>query len=292
MRRVLVSGFRVVERPGRDMLGEGPTWSARDDALYWVDIKAPRVNRLSLADGTVRTWDMPEPIGWLVERRDAPGFIAGFKSGFARILLDPLTIEIFGDPEPDLPNTRLNDAKADASGRIWAGTMDERADAQPIGALRCLDIDSKWRTLDDGYRIANGPTFSPDQRILYHADSAERLVYAYDVDGSGSLSNRRTFVRFADDWGYPDGMTTDAEGGIWIAAWDGGRVNRFRPDGRLDRYIPLPASQITSCTFAGPRLDRLFVTSAAMGREDEPLAGALFEIDAGVRGLPPGLFGG
>lgn len=287
-----MSSFTVVARADRDLLGEGPLWSSRDNALYWVDIKAPRVNRLSLADGAVRTWAMPEAIGWLIERRAAPGFVAGFKSGFARLRLDPVVIEPFGDPEPHLPQTRLNDAKADTLGRIWAGSMDERADAQPIAALRRLDPDLSWRTVDTGYRIANGPTFSPDQRTLYHADSAQRVVYAYDVDDQGGLVNRRHFVTFAEDWGCPDGMTTDAEGGIWIAAWDGGRINRFTPDGRLDRFIALPAAQITSCAFAGPDLDRLFVTSAAMGREDEPLAGAVFEIDAGVRGLPPGQFGG
>jgi sugar lactone lactonase YvrE len=283
--------YTVIERPERDLLGEGPLWSARDNALYWVDIKAPRVNRLSLADGRTQTWTMPETIGWLIERQDQPGFIAGFKRGFARMTLDPLTIDLFGDPESHLPDTRMNDAKADAEGRIWAGSMDERDGAQPIGALRRLDTDFTWLEVDTGYRIANGPTFSPDQKTLYHADSADRIVYAYTVDDDGGLADKHEFVRFNNDMGFPDGMTTDAEGGIWIAAWDGGRVNRFTPDGQLDRVIALPASQITSCAFAGPNLDRLFVTSAAMGRDDEPLAGALFEIDAGVRGLPPGQFG-
>jgi xylono-1,5-lactonase len=287
-----MSSFTVITRAERDVLGEGPLWSARDNAVYWVDIKTPRVNRLSLADGAVRTWAMPEAIGWLIERRDAQGFIAGFRSGFAKLTLDPVSIVLFGDPEPHLPATRPNDAKADALGRIWAGSMDERPDAQPIGALHRLDPDLSWRTVDTGYHIANGPTFSPGQRTLYHADSAQRVVYAYDVDDEGGLVNKRPFVTFADDWGYPDGMTTDAEGGVWIAAWGGGRVNRFSPEGMLDRFIALPASQITSCAFAGPDLDRLFVTSAAMGREDEPLAGALFEIDAGVHGLLPGQFGG
>lgn len=284
--------FEIVERPDRDLLGEGPLWSARENALYWVDIKAPRVNRLGLADGAVRTWAMPEAIGWLIERREARGFIAGFKSGFARLTLDPVAVDPIGDPEPHLPHTRLNDAKADRLGRIWAGSMDERPDAQPIAALRRLDPDFTWRVADPGYRIANGPTFSPDQRTLYHADSARRVVYRHDLDDAGGLANRQVFVTFAEDWGYPDGMTTDAEGGVWIAAWDGGRVNRFTPDGRLDRFVALPASQITSCAFAGQDLDRLFVTSAAIGREDEPLAGALFEVEAGVRGLPPGQFGG
>lgn len=285
-----MTAYAIVDRPDRDLLGEGPLRSARDNALYWVDIKAPRVNRLDLASGAVRTWAMPEAMGWLIERRGG-GFMAGFKQGFARLTLDPLFIDLFADPEAHLPDTRMNDAKADTRGRIWAGSMDERDDAEPICALRRLDPDFTWREVDSGYRIANGPTFSPDERVLYHADSVQRVVYAYDVE-DGALANKRVFTRFEGDMGYPDGMTTDAEGGIWIAAWAGGRINRFTPDGVLDRFIALPASQITSCTFAGPDLDRMFVTSAAMGREEESHAGALFEVDAGVRGLPPGQFGG
>ena len=289
-----MTAYAIVERPDRDLLGEGPLWSPRENALYWVDIKAPRINRLDLASGKVRTWQMPEAIGWLIERRDTPGgFVAGLKSGFAALTLDPLMIDRFGDPEAHLPHTRMNDAKADRQGRIWAGSMDERADAQPIGALRRLDPNFSWREVDTGYHIANGPTFSPDHSVLYHADSARQVVYAYDVDqDAGTLANKRVFVQFQDDMGYPDGMTIDADGGVWIAAWDGGRISRFTPEGRLDRFIALPAAQITSCAFAGPDLDRLFVTSAAMGRDDEPHAGALFEVDAGVRGLPPGQFGG
>jgi D-xylonolactonase len=288
----VMSDFQVIERAQRDQLGEGPFWSARENALYWVDIKAPRVNRLALDERAVDSWPMPEAIGWLIERRNGAGFVAGFKSGFAMLTLDPLTISPIADPEPLSPDTRMNDAKADARGRIWAGTMDEQDQARPIGSLYRLDPDLSWRSADGGYHIANGPAFSPDQRTLYHADSARRVVYRYDLTDEGGLENKRAFVTFADDWGYPDGMTVDEEGCVWIAAWGGGRINRFAPDGVLDRSIALPASQVTSCAFGGPRLDRLFVTTAAMGREDEPSAGALFEVDARCRGLPPGQFGG
>lgn len=283
--------YAVIARADRDLLGEGPLWSARENALYWVDIKAPRVNRLSLADGAVQTWSMPEQIGWLIERRETPGFIAGFKNGFAQLTLEPLSITPIGAPEPHLPDNRMNDAKADRHGRIWAGTMDERSGPQPQGSLYRLDTDLTWRTADTGYRIANGPTFSPDGQILYHTDSAAGVVYRFNVTDEGTLENRQTFVTLGDGES-PDGMTTDAEGGVWIAVWDGARVSRYSPDGVLDRSIALPARQITCCTFAGPDLDRMFVTSAAIGREDEALAGALFEIDPGVRGLAPHAFGG
>lgn len=280
---------RVIAGSGRAKLGEGPYWSARDDALYWVDILAPRLHRLSLADGTVRAWDMPEAIGWVIER-EAGGFIAGFASGFAELTLDPVTIATIGDPEPDRPLNRMNDAKADSAGRIWAGTM--AADCRgEEGSLYRLDRDRSWSRVDSPYGIANGPAISADGSTLFHTDSAKREIYRFAVAADGSLGPRETFVRFQPGWGAPDGMTIDADGGLWVAQWGAGQVSRFTPDGEIDRSIRLPASQITSCTFAGPRLDRMFVTSAADG-VDEEHGGALFEVDPGCRGLPTLLFGG
>lgn len=270
-------------------LGEGPIWSARDQAVYFVDIKVPAVHRLGLRDGARTSWSMPEMIGWLAERQK--GFVAGFQSGFAELDLDPLAIRPIGDPEPDLPGNRANDGKVDPAGRVWAGTMDN-AEQAATGSLYRLDPDRSWRRMDQGYRVTNGPAFSPDGRTLYHSDSALRCVYRFDLAPDGSLGERQVFIRFGEDDGYPDGMTTDAEGGLWIAHWGGNRVSRFDPDGRPERAIPLPVSQPTSCVFGGEDLDRLFITSAAIGLTCEPLAGGLFEVDPGVRGLPTGIFAG
>lgn len=282
--------WTVIARDVRDTLGEGLLWSARDNAVYWTDILAPALNRLSLADGAVTRWDMPEMIGWVIERRDAPGFIAGFRNGFAELTLDPLTITPIVDPEPDLPDNRLNDAKADAKGRIWAGSMPITAD-RPTGSLYRFDTDRTATRVDSGYSVANGPAISPDQRWLYHTDTPARQVYRFALDADG-VRDRAPFIRFAEEWGYPDGMTVDAEGHLWIAHWGGSRISRFTPEGALDRSIALPASQITNICFAGERLDRMFVTSAADGLPDEEHAGALFEVDAGVVGLPPGQYAG
>lgn len=277
--------------PARAILGEGPVYDARDDALYFTDIKAPRLHRFSLHDRTCAVWDMPEPIGWVLPRAEKPGFIAGFKSGFAALTLDPFSIAKIGAPEPDRPTNRLNDAKVDPRGRIWAGSMDDE-ETRVSGALYRLDPSLAWSRMDDGYRVANGPTFSPAGDVLYHTDSARRVVYRFALSADGLLSDRREFVRFEDEWGYPDGMTIDSEGSVWMAHWDGARVSRFTPDGALDRSIALPVSRPTSCVFAGERLDRLFVTSASIGCENEPLAGGLFELDAGVRGAPAFAFAG
>ena len=282
---------RVVGRgEGRDLLGEGLLWSAREGAVFWTDILAPALNRLRLADGRVTRWPMPEMIGWVIERRDAPGFVAGLQSGFAELTLDPVAVAPIADPEPHLPGNRLNDAKADGWGRIWAGTMPVGAD-RPSGGLYRLDPDRSVSAVDTGYTVANGPAISADGRWLYHTDTVPGRVYRFALDAEG-VRDRELFIQFEADWGRPDGMTVDAEGGLWIAHWGGARISRFTLDGALDRSIALPASQITNICFAGDALDRMFVTSAAEGLTDEPFAGALFEVDSGARGLPPGRYAG
>jgi sugar lactone lactonase YvrE len=153
------------------------------------------------------------------------------------------------------------------------------------GSLYRLDPDLTWQKLDSGYDVTNGPTFSLDGMTMYHTDSAARTIYAFDFGADGSIGERRVWLRFEPDWGYPDGMTTDAEGCIWVAHWDGARVSRFSPSGQLLRSIELPARNITSCTFAGPLLDRMFVTSSTINQESDPNAGALFEVCTGVVGI-------
>ncbi len=286
--------WRVIARDERDELGEGPLWSARQNAIFWVDILSQFLYRYSLADRSVKRWSMPERIGWVVERRDKPGFIAGLQSGFYELDLEPFALRHIVDPEPQYPGNRLNDAKVDQHGRIWAGTMDA-AIVEATGSLYCMRPDMSVRRVDEGYKVTNGPAFSPKQELMYHNDTDRRTVYRFDLSADGELSNKQVWLKFTGDIGFPDGMTVDAEGYVWIAHWGGSRISRWSPDAKLDREIHLPAPQITSVTFAGPGLDRMFVTSAAKGldRSKETFAGCLFEVDpGGVRGLPPGLFAG
>jgi sugar lactone lactonase YvrE len=273
------------------MLGEGPVYVAREDALYWVDIKGKAVHRLGLASEAHDRWPMPQVLGWIVPRQGKPGFIAGFKSGFARLFLDPLRIEPIGAPEDHLPSNRLNDAAVDRSGCIWAGSMDDR-ERESTGALYRLSPDGEWTRHDAGYVVSNGPAFSLDHDVLYHTDTTRRVIYRFRRSDDGSLSDRDVFVTFREEWGYPDGMATDAEGGIWVAHWGGARLSRFLPDGTLDRVIEMPVSQVTSCCFAGAGLERMFVTTASIGCEDEPLAGCLFEVFPGIRGAQCYGYGG
>lgn len=274
------------------ILGEGPLWSKRDQCVYWVDILSHNLHAYYL-NGESKTWHFPEPIGWVIEREKGD-FIAGLMSGFAEVTLDPLTIKHIATPYPHEPENRLNDAKADDRGRIWAGSM-HKPITKVSGAFYRLNTDLSWQEVDGPYKIANGPTFSADHARVYHTDTGKSEIYVFDII-DGELANKTLWLTFPQDWGGPDGMTTDAQGGIWIAHWGPGRVTRFNPDATVDFSIDLPAKQITSLCFAGDSLDRVFVTSAAENLPEDREGGTLFEIPApllrGHTGLEPQKFGG
>ncbi|MEO5972300.1 MAG: SMP-30/gluconolactonase/LRE family protein [Sphingomicrobium sp.] len=269
------------------LLGEGPLWVAREAALYWVDIKGRKIFRLDAA-GAVTAWETPLRVGSIAPRASG-GFIAGTDQGFATF--DPATgqLELLSNPEADRPDNRFNDGKVDRAGRFWAGTMDD-SERHASGALYRLDASDAATRIDDGYRVTNGPAFSPDGRRMYHNDSALRVTYAFDLAPDGSATNRSVFARFGDGDGFPDGMTVDAEGCLWIAFWDGWCVRRLSPDGELLATLRVPTQRPTSCAFGGPRLDRLYITSARIGLDaaalaDQRCAGGLFLARPGVRGL-------
>lgn len=279
---------------GRAVLGEGPVWSARLGLVLFVDIRGARIVAWRPADGAARAWPMPEACCWLVERRDGRGFLAGLRSRIVEIAFDfdggPSIVRDVARPEAHLPGNRFNDGKGDGRGGVLFGSMDD-SEADATGSFYRIAADESVSRLDTGYVVANGPAVSADGGTVFHTDSARSTVYAFDRAADGSLSGKRPHVVLAPGDGYPDGMTVDADGGLWVAHWDGGRLSRFLADGRLERTIPLPCSRVTSCCFFGEALDRLAITSAAYGRDEEPLAGSLFVVDPGVRGLPAAQFG-
>jgi sugar lactone lactonase YvrE len=282
--------MRIIPRDRCDRLGEGPLWSPSEQALFWVDILGQRLNRLRLSDDSVTNWTLPTMTGWVIERRSAPGFIAGTKDGIMTLTVDPVSVKIIAAPEPDLPLHRLNDAKADAAGRVYFGTMPTACDT-PTGSLYRFDPDGVLTRLDSGYSVTNGPAISADGTALFHTDSVAGRIYSFAVYPDGNLGPRTLFRQFAPDEGSPDGMTFDSEGGLWVACWGAGRVVRLLTDATIDQIIPLPASQTSSVCFAGERLDRMFVTSAGDG-VTEAAGGALFEIESGRTGLPAYKFAG
>jgi D-xylonolactonase len=276
------------------VLGEGPIWVAREAALYWLDIKGRKIFRLSEA-GELDQWPTPFRVGSIAPRANG-GFIAGTDQGIAEIDLSSGRLQILFNPEEELASNRFNDGKVDRSGRFWAGTMDDE-ERRASGALYRFMEDLSWVAVDAGYKVTNGPAFSPDGKRMYHSDSARQVTYVFDIDEAGNAANRRTFLQFGEGDGYPDGMTVDAEGCLWIAFWDGSCVRRYSPDGELLRTVEMPVSRPTSCAFGGSGLDRLYVTSARIGLDEtalgmQPNAGGLFLVTPGVQGIADVPFGG
>ena len=278
------------------VLGEGPVWLDRDRALYWVDIKSCRLYRYEPGNDTRSTWQAKEQISSLHPTASG-GFVATTRNGFADVTLAGGTIVIdeLGGPEATLPGNRFNDGKIDRQGRYWAGSMDDD-EVEPTGSLYCMDGDRRWRRVDSGYVITNGPAFSVDGGTLYHTDTVQRRVYAFDLADDGSVGERRVHIEIDGDAGYPDGMTVDAEDCLWVAHFGGWRLTRFSPAGKEIGRIEMPVSNITSCVFGGELFDRLYITTASKGLsvaqlERQPLAGGLFVCTPGVRGLPGHTFG-
>ncbi|MBV9841788.1 MAG: SMP-30/gluconolactonase/LRE family protein [Sphingomonadaceae bacterium] len=277
----------------KSLLGEGPVWVEREQALYWVDIKTPLIWRLGADGGAPRHWTPPMRVSAIAPAASG-GMIAATAEGFALIDLEAADYRIIGNPEPGLPHNRFNDGKVDPAGRFWAGTMDD-AEEQATGALYRLASDGQWTQIDAGYRVTNGPAFADG--VMYHSDSAIRTIYRFPFDDDHELGAREVFRVFGPKDGHPDGMTTDTEGCLWVAFWDGWAVRRFSPEGDELARIDLPVQRPTSCAFGGADLDRLFVTSARIGLDEEalreqPHAGALFGVETQARGLPSPIFAG
>jgi D-xylonolactonase len=278
-------------------LGEGPVWVAEQNRLYFVDLKNQKLNAYEPASGQHRSWAMPDYICWLIARRDGDGFMAGLRDGIARIWLEPeLRIEYLHRPFVEGSGLRMNDAKADQAGRIWAGSMHNTDYAQAVGQLFRLDHDLSLHSMARDYHICNGPAFSNDGATMYHTDSYVKRTYAYPLAKDGSIGAPKVWREFSEAEGSPDGMTVDSEGCVWIGQWGGARVCRYSPSGELLRTIAVPARNPASCTFGGADLKTLFITTA---REDNtaqqlaefPLTGALFAVRVDVAGVPAACFG-
>ena len=275
------------------LLGEGPQWVVRDQAMWWVDIKGRKLFRLK--DGALTHWDTPMRLGSIIPR-EAGGFIAGTDQGIAAVDPEAGRFDILFNPEADRATNRFNDGKIDREGRLWLGTMDDE-ESRASGALYRVAGDLSCARVDDGYRITNGPAFSPDGKTVYVNDSALQRTYACPMEDNGSLAGKRVLRQFGVGEGYPDGMTVDAEGCLWIAFWGASCLRRLSPAGETLREVRLPVSQPTSPAFGGPDLDRLYVTSARIGLSDDdlsmqPNAGALLMFDPGVAGLAERPFAG
>lgn len=282
----------------KPLLGEGPVWDVDSGRIYFIDSLGRRIFRCTEHGAEFRAWSVPSAIGSMALRTDG-GALAALIDGFHILDFETGALTHIVDPEPELAGNRLNDGKVDPSGRFICGSMDME-EFKPTGALWQLDKDLTLRRIDTEIICSNGPCWSPDGHTLYAADSFRSTIFAYDYDPeTGRATNRRDFAcPDASRGGAPDGATVDEEGFLWTCLVFDGRILRYAPDGSLDRVIEMPVRKITSLTFGGLGLDRLFVTSMSEPPlpkypDDGPLRGSLFVIDdLGVRGRPEPRFAG
>lgn len=277
-------------------LGEGPLWDTRTGCLYFVDILRGHVRRFVPADGSERTYPVGQFVSALAltERGD---LVLAVRGGFARLDLDTGDVRIIAGVEADRPDRRMNDGNCDAAGRFWAGTMalDERPGA---GALYRLDPDGSVHTMLQDVSISNGIDWSADGTRMFFIDTPTHAVDLFDMDpASGTIANRRPFVRIAPECGAPDGLTVDADEHVWVSLWGGGAVHRYTPGGTLDAIVHLPVTHPTSCTFGGADLRDLFITTACVAltagaRARQPQAGGVFHCRPGPTGRGPHRFKG
>ncbi|MEI9994435.1 MAG: SMP-30/gluconolactonase/LRE family protein [Rhizomicrobium sp.] len=259
------------------MLGEGPLWVPRDQALWFVDIKKRHIHRYEPATGGKATFDAPESPGFLTPEGD--GFIVGLTSGLYRF--DPKTsaFDLLHRVDADKPGNRINDGARDAADRLWFGTMDN-GEAAPTGSLYRLDASGPV-AVEGGIAITNGPCSSPDGKTFYHTDTLKKQVYAYDLGADGALSNKRVFATIEDGAGYPDGSVIDAEGCLWLGLYGGWAARRYAPDGKLVSTVRFPCANITKLALVGKTA---YATTAWKGLDDkaraeQPLAGGLFAFE-------------
>jgi len=281
-------------------LGEGVLWCPRAQALYWTDIHAATLWRYTPGDGGTRQWRLPERLASFALCEADGWLLLGLASQLAFFQLDSGLLLPIVEVEPGLP-TRLNDGVCDRQGRFVFGTLHESAPGEAkrrVGSFHRLNADLTLERLPiEPVAISNSLAFSPDGGTMYYCDSPTRRIQACDYHADGRLGPVRTFVELGDIDCEPDGSTVDADGALWNAQWGMSRVVRYRADGREDAIVQVPTRQPTRAAFGSAALDTLYITSARDGLpaevlHEEPLAGALFAVAAGVRGVHESRFAG
>ncbi|MFF0381468.1 SMP-30/gluconolactonase/LRE family protein [Streptomyces sp. NPDC004286] len=283
-----MSGYEVAVA-ARAELGEGPTWDPATGRLLWVDVLGSRVHTYDPATGrrTVRTTG--QHVG-AAKPRTHGGLVLNLRDGVALLDPDGAFRWLHRDPVPD---RRANDAAVAPDGSLWAGTM-RYDEATGGGTLTRLTGDGTAETILPDVTVSNGIGWSPDGTRVYYVDSPTRRVDVFDHDGDGDgVRNRRTLAVIEDGAGFPDGLTVDAAGCVWVALWDGGAVRRYTPSGALDREIRLPVPRTTACAFGGPALTDLYITTARVGlTTPTPLSGSVLVVPDAGQGLPQPPFAG
>lgn len=276
----------------RAQIGESPLWVAPEQALYWIDVKAPALHRLHHESGVTSTWTLPADIGGFALDGRGRAFVA-LRTGLYWLDLETYKLSLVASPPFDTRLVRFNESACDSAGRFWIGTMTDPVDntqTDRTGLLHSFTTTEGLRVHLDTARTTNGMAWNIDDTVFYLAHSEERIIYEFEFDlAQGHLGTRRKFLQLTKTDGVPDGAAIDAEGGYWCAIHGAGELHRYTASGALDRVITLPISQPTMCCFTGTNLEYLCVTSARDKLDEEalmrePNAGGIFRLRLGIKG--------
>lgn len=271
-------------------LGEGALWNFKTGELMWVNIKSKILNFYKPATGNNKEMLTGQMIGTVVPTESGAVLVA-LQNGIYRFNPETGSKKLLVNPEEHLPNNRFNDGKCDPAGRFWAGTMSTIGEKN-TGTLYRFDGDSTICKMVENVSISNGIVWSADKTKMYYIDTPTLKVMGYDYnDKTGDISNPTVAVEIPDGMGYPDGMTIDAEGNLWIALWGGKAVGCWNPEtGKLERTVKVPAKNVTSCAFGDDDLGTLYITTAREDNSEEelkkyPHSGGVFKTRPGVKGV-------
>lgn len=268
-------------------LGEGPFWDSKRSRLHWVDIIGKKIISQNLDGSNIHALEVDGNPGCVV-LSDEGTMVAGVDNQISSFDGGGNLLKVLADTNEG-SGLRFNDGKCDPSGRFWVGSMD-RKEKNKLGSLYSWNSVEGLVNREQGVTVSNGMGWSPDHYLFYYIDSPTREVSVYDFDlPTGSIKNKRTFISFSEEDGFPDGMTIDADGRLWVAFWGGSKIMCIDAQSkRVEEVIQFPVSKITSCAFGGEQMDQLFVTSAKVqvSEVDEPMAGKTFVIELGITGIP------
>ena len=268
-------------------LGEGPFWDSKRSRLHWVDIIGKKIISQNLDGSNIHALEVDGNPGCVVLSDDGT-MVAGVDNQISSLDGGGNLLKVLADTKEG-SGLRFNDGKCDPSGRFWVGSMD-RKEKNKLGSLYSWNSIEGLVNREQGVTVSNGMGWSPDNSLFYYIDSPTREVSVYDFDlSTGSINNKRRFISFSEEDGFPDGMTIDNEGRLWIAFWGGSKIMCVNPDSKaIEEVVSFPVSKITSCAFGGEKMDQLFITSAKVqvNEKNEPMAGNTFVVSLGVKGLP------
>ena len=268
-------------------LGEGPFWDSKRSRLHWVDIIGKKIISQNLDGSNIHALEVDGNPGCVV-LSDEGTMVAGVDNQISSFDGGGNLLKVLADTNEG-SGLRFNDGKCDPSGRFWVGSMD-RKEKNKLGSLYSWNNEEGLVNREQGITVSNGMGWSPDNSLFYYIDSPTREVSVYDFDlPTGSIKNKRKFISFSEEDGFPDGMTIDADGRLWVAFWGGSKIMCIDAQSkRVEEVIQFPVSKITSCAFGGEQMDQLFVTSAKVqvSEVDEPMAGKTFVIELGITGIP------